>query len=61
MKVNFLKQTFLMGAYSINGPLQQITSGKVIMINSGGPTLVLVEKFKKRPSDRPTLNEYEVI
>jgi hypothetical protein len=61
MKVNFLKQSFLMGAYSINSPLQQITSGKVKMINDGGPTLILVEKFKKKPSDNPSLTEYEVI
>jgi hypothetical protein len=49
-----------MGAYSINSPLQQITSGKVKMINDGGPTLILVEKFKKRPIGSFSLSEYEV-
>ncbi len=67
MKVKFFKQPFLMGAYSIRHPLQLIISGKIIMINNGGhtfnggPTLILVEKFKKVPKDNPALNEYEVI
>ena len=61
MEVRFLKQSFLMGAYSVRGPLQLITSGKVKMINDGGPTLILVEKFKKAPKGTEALNEYEVI
>ncbi len=61
MKVNFLKQPFLLYAYSVLKPLALIESGKVKMLGMSGPTVILAEKLRTTPEYDPALNEYEVI